>query len=149
MKRRWLFPDVKKIAARRYLILLLAVLCLFAGVSRVFAEQPTAGDRSTSAPICDAAESENYITKTSGQFLRGFVNLSLCWVELFNQPVVAHREGRSAIAGILPGLGHTLLRGAQGVGEMIICPVPRMEKTGSFPVIAKDCSLGVVGLEER
>lgn len=102
------------------------------------------------APICDAAESEDYITKTSGQFLRGVVNLAFCWVELFNQPVVAYREGRSVPAGFIKGIGHTLLRGGKGLGEALLCWDPRDPKSGTYPrPIADDCAFGILGLEER
>ena len=111
--------------------------------------RPAFADTTPGAALCNAAESEDYLTKASGQLLRGVTNLCFCWVELFNQPVVAYREGRGVAGGILPGVGHTLLRGAQGLGEMVIFPVPRQEKTGSFPKFADDCALGVVGLEER
>lgn len=102
------------------------------------------------APICDAADSEDYLTRTSGQFLRGVVNLAFCWVELLNQPAVAYREGRNVPVGFFKGIGHTLLRGARGLGEALLCWDPRDPASGTFHApIANDCALGILGLEGR
>ena len=104
----------------------------------------------STAPICDAAESEDYITRTSGQFLRGIVNLSCCWVELFNQPVVAYREGRNVPIGFVKGIGYMLLRGGKGLGETFLCWDPRDPKSGNFPKpLSNDCAFGILGLEDR
>ncbi len=111
--------------------------------------RPAFADKTPDAALCDAAESENYLTKASGQLLRGTTNLCFCWVELFNQPVVAYREGRGVFGGILPAFGHTLKRGAEGLGELLLFAAPRTEKTGAYPKFADDCALGVVGLEAR
>lgn len=114
------------------------------------APTPTAKHAHSTAPICDAAESDDYITKTSGQFFRGIVNLSCCWVELFNQPVVAYREGRNVPVGFVKGIGHTLLRGGKGLGETLLCWDPRDPKSGNFPKpLSNDCAFGVLGLEDR
>ena len=44
--------------------------------------------RAETISICEAASSDDYLTKTSGQFLRGTSNLSLCWLEMIRQPVL-------------------------------------------------------------
>lgn len=116
---------------------------------RPAAAEPAAPEKPP-APICDAADSEDYLTKTSGQFLRGVTNLSLCWVELFHQPVVTVEEGGNVVTGLFKGIGHTLLRGAKGLGEALLCWDPRDPKTGSFHApLSKDCALGILGLEGR
>ena len=111
---------------------------------------PAAEPPHSPAPICDAAESEDYITKTSGQFLRGAVNLGFCWVELFNQPVVAYREGHSVPFGFVKGVGCMILRGGKGLGEFLLCWDPRDPKNDSFPKpLSNDCAFGILGLEDR
>lgn len=121
------------------------LLCL----PRTALAEPVTTDSAAAAPICEAAESEDYLTKASGQLLRGVANLCFCWVELFNQPVVARREGRSIVGGFFVGIGHTVLRGAKGLGEVVIFPAPRIGHAQSYPTLADDCALGVVGLEAR
>lgn len=112
--------------------------------------RPAFADKTPDAPLCDAAESEDYITKASGQLLRGATNLCLCWVELFNQPVVAYREGRNVPFGFVKGIGHTLLRGGKGLGEMLLFWDTRDPKSGNLPrPLSDDCALGVLGLEAR
>lgn len=114
------------------------------------AEPPVPGKVGVSAPICDAADSEDYLTKTSGQFLRGVVNLAFCWVELFNQPAVAYREGRNVPVGFAKGIGHTVLRGGRGLAEALVCWDPRDPKSGTYhKPFANDCALGILGLEGR
>ena len=130
--------------------LLIAGSLLYPAEAALAEPEPPAKHVHSSAPICDAAESEEYITKTSGQFLRGIVNLSCCWVELFNQPVVAYREGRNVPIGFVKGIGYTLLRGGKGLGETLLCWDPRDQKSGNFPKpLSNDCAFGILGLEDR
>jgi len=98
--------------------------------------------------LCEAASSDDYLTKSSGQFLRGTVNLSFCWLELFNQPAQEMHAGGDLFTGLFKGFTQTVRRGAQGIGELMTFPAPR-QPDGSFPVIATDCSLGVLNLEEQ
>ncbi len=132
----------------RLIPVLLIAGSLLQPVRLASAEPPVAAR--DSAPICDAAESENYLTRTSGQFLRGVVNLGFCWVELFNQPAVAYREGRNVPIGAVKGIGHTLLRGGKGLGEALLCWDPRNPQSGTYhKPFSDDCAFGILGLEER
>lgn len=97
--------------------------------------------------LCEAASSDDYLTKSSGQFLRGTANVSLCWLELFHQPAQEMRSGGDIFTGIFKGFTHTIRRGAQGIGELMTFPAPR-QPDGSFPIIADDCALGALNLED-
>jgi len=105
--------------------------------------------RAETITVCEAASSDDYLTKTSGQFLRGTANLSLCWLEMIHQPVIEVRGGNNLFVGLFKGVGHTLLRAAEGVGELVTFPVPQQDKDGSFPHIANDCAFGIAGLENH
>ena len=105
--------------------------------------------RAETLTVCEAASSDDYLTKTSGQFLRGTANLSLCWLEMIHQPVLESRAGGNLLVGLFKGAGHTFLRAVQGVGELVTFPVPQREPEGNFPHIANDCAFGAVGLEDH
>ncbi len=105
--------------------------------------------RAETLTVCEAASSDDYLTKTSGQFLRGTANLSLCWLEMIRQPVIEVRSGNNLLIGLFKGVGHTLLRGAKGLGELLTFPVPQRNEDGSFPHIANDCAFGTAGLEDH
>ena len=100
--------------------------------------------------LCSAADSDNYITKASGQFARGIVNMGLCWVELIHQPglELEPEMGGNLFRGLGRGVGHTLLRAAKGVGDLFTAFLPPHDD-GTYEVIVNDCAFGILGLEER
>lgn len=98
--------------------------------------------------ICQAASSDDYVTKLSGQFIRGASNLAFCWVELFNQPIRAAKQNNGVIKGVGRGVRETVSRAASGVGELVTAPLPRA-KDGTYLHTAESCPYGVLGLEER
>lgn len=98
--------------------------------------------------ICQAASSDDYVTKLSGQFIRGASNLAFCWVELFHQPFRAAKENSGVIKGVGRGVRETVSRAASGVGELVTAPLPR-SKDGTYLHTAESCPYGVLGLEER
>ncbi|MBI3333527.1 MAG: hypothetical protein HYZ93_05500 [Candidatus Omnitrophica bacterium] len=98
--------------------------------------------------VCSAAGSESYTTKAVGQLARGAANTGMCWVEMVNQPVKEVKGGGNVLIGVGKGVGHTCLRLAQGVGEIITCPMPKA-KDGKYTQIADGCPLGVMGVTDR
>lgn len=124
-----------------------SVLCLTWALGILLRVDPAASLAAESAPICDAAETEDYLTKASGQILRGTVNTTLCWLELVNQPVLEIRRG-GFIWGIPKGIGHAFLRFACGAGEILLAFSPA-DREGQYLHLARDCSFGILGLEER
>lgn len=106
--------------------------------------------RADTATICEAAEADDYLSKTSGQFLRGATNLGFCWLEMIHQPALeARSERRNLFLGLLNGIGRTGLRAVKGLGDLATCVAPHRDKDGNFPRVARDCAFGAVGLEER
>lgn len=100
--------------------------------------------------LCSAADSDSYITKASGQFTRGIVNMGFCWIELIHQPGLELKPemGGNLFRGLGRGVGHTLLRAAKGVGDIFTAFLPPHED-GTYEVIVHDCAFGIMGLEER
>src|SRR3989338_8006939 len=99
--------------------------------------------------LCDAASSDDSLTKTSGQFLRGAANIGFCWLEMIHQPAREARSGGNLFTGLAKGVGHSFLRVAKGAGDIVLCASPRRNKEGTFPSVSQDCALGSVGLENR
>ena len=126
-----------------------SLFALTAAVAILCAAGPAWAVKRKPAPNCDAAESDDFLTKASGLLLRGATNIAFGWVELFRQPILAKEEGRGPITAIGKGIGRTVLRELQGVGEICLIPAPKQEKTGEYPTLADDCALGAAGLEGR
>lgn len=100
--------------------------------------------------ICDAADSDDYLTKASGQFLRGATNLGFCWVELFHQPALEAKSGNGNLFyGVAKGVGHTAVRALKGVGDIATFVAPHRYEDGTFAAVADDCAFGSAGLEAR
>lgn len=101
------------------------------------------------ATLCDASASDDYLTKASGQFLRGTANTAFCWLELAHQPVMEWKVGqRNLFVGIGKGIFHSLKRGSQGIWELAIFWSPR-DTDGKFARVADDCALGLARLEPQ
>ena len=132
---------------KRILQGIVLVLVLGMAVSS-FAGTGSESSSKGSCAVCNAAGSDQYWTKAGGQLSRGVANTGLCWVELVNQPVKEIKGGGNVVYGIASGVGHTCLRLAQGIGEIITCPTPRA-KDGKYTQMANGCPLGVVGLTNR
>ncbi len=98
--------------------------------------------------ICQAASSDDYVTKLSGQFIRGLSNVAFCWVELFHQPFIAAKQNNGVIKGVGRGVRETASRAVCGVGELFTAPLPPA-KDGTYLHTAESCPYGVLGLEER
>ncbi len=99
--------------------------------------------------MCEAAESDHYLTKAGGMFMRGAANAGLCWLEFFHQPMKAAEEGDSILLGTLKGPLYALIRAGQGAGDMLLALAPP-NREGEYPRVASgDCTLGILGLEER
>ena len=106
--------------------------------------------RAETSSLCDASSSDDYLTKTSGQFLRGTTDIGFCWLEMIHQPAVEWRsERKNLFAGVAKGIGHTFLRVVKGVGDIATCASPHRDPDGVFPSVAHDCAFGTVGLEDR
>ncbi len=86
--------------------------------------------------ICDGTTSDSWGVKATTTLTRGVANTGLCWMELVNQPMKAAKGGENVVIGFGKGIGHTLLRGVKGVGEIVTAPLPKA-KDGSQ--IATDC----------
>jgi hypothetical protein len=98
--------------------------------------------------ICQAASSDDYVTKLSGQFIRGASNLVFCWLELFNQPYRAAKNNTGVIKGVGRGVRETIARGFSGAGEILTAPTHRC-KDGTYLHLIDSCPYGLLGLEER
>ena len=105
--------------------------------------------RAETISICDAASSDDYLTKTSGQFLRGATNIGFCWLEMIHQPELEIRSGGNLLVGVAKGVGHSLLRVVKGIGDIATCASPHRDQDGTFPSVTQDCAFGSVGLEDR
>ena len=105
--------------------------------------------RAETVSICDAASADDYLTKASGQFLRGATDIGFCWLEMIHQPALEARGNRNLFAGIAKGVGHTFLRIVKGVGDIATCIAPHRDEEGRFPRVASDCAFGAVGLEDH
>ncbi len=99
--------------------------------------------------LCDAASSDDYLTKTSGRFLRGTANIGFCWLEMIHQPALEAKSGGNLFAGLAKGVGHSFLRVVKGIGDIATCASPLRDEDGTFPSVTRDCALGSVGLEDR
>ena len=99
--------------------------------------------------LCDAASSDDYLTKTSGQFLRGASNIGFCWLEMIHQPALEARSGGNLFAGLAKGVGHSLLRVVKGIGDIATCASPHRDENNAFPAVTQDCVFGSVGLEDH
>jgi len=127
---------------RRFLLF----LCLFSVVSG-WRALPC---RAETISVCDAAASDDYLTKTSGQFLRGTTGIAFCWLELIHQPALEWRsERKNLFIGAAKGVGHTFLRIVKGIGDIATCASPHRDEDGGFPSVTQDCPFGSVGLEDR
>ena len=105
--------------------------------------------RAETISICDAASADDYLTKASGQFLRGTTSIGFCWLEMIHQPALEARGNRNLLAGIAKGVGHTFLRVVKGVGDIATCIAPHRDEEGGFPRFSNDCAFGAVGFEDR
>ena len=105
--------------------------------------------RAETISICDAASSDDYLTKASGQFLRGVTNIGFCWLEMIHQPEMEIRSRGNPLIGVARGAGHTFLRVVKGLGDIATCISPHRNQDGAFPSVTQDCALGAVGLEDR
>ena len=94
--------------------------------------------------LCNAAESDGYLTQVGGKLGRGLANGLLGWTELFVQPVKASHAHEGLAVGIDRGIGNMLKRTVVGIGEFFTCWT-----WPGTPVWAKDCSLGVMGMTGR
>lgn len=111
------------------------VLAIVFGLSAVAL---AAGD----CPVCTNTASDNHLVKTGSQLTRGAANTGLCWTELANQPAKEMKAGGNVVIGVAKGLGHTCLRAAKGLGEIVTAPMPKA-KDGSQ--IATDCPVCMWG----
>ena len=105
--------------------------------------------RAETLSVCDAASSDDYLTKASGQFLRGATNIGFCWLEMIHQPALEAHRGGNLFAGIFRGMGHTALRVVKGMGDLSTFLAPHRDEEGAFPHVAQDCAFGAAGLEDR
>ena len=105
--------------------------------------------RAETISFCDAASSDDYLTKASGQFLRGTTDLGFCWLEMIHQPALEAHPGGNLLYGVCKGAGHTMLRFVKGLGDLATCIAPHRDEDGAFPRVSNDCAFGAVGLEDR
>jgi len=133
---------------KRILQGMVVVMILGLAVSSFAGTAASSRSSGSSCAVCNAAASDSYPNKVGGQLTRGVANTGLCWVELVNQPVKEVKGGGNVVYGIASGVGHTCLRLAQGIGEIVTCPTPRA-KDGKYTQIADGCPLGVMGLTDR
>src|SRR3989338_5175085 len=122
-------------------------LCVFS----VIAGWQTTPSRAETISLCDAASSDDYLTKTSGRFLRGAANIGFCWLEMIHQPALEAKkevEEANLFVGLGKGVGHSLFRVVKGIGDVVTCASPFRDEDGTFPSFIHDCSFGSVGLED-
>lgn len=125
---------------------LLLSLCVFSAI----AGWQTTPSWAETISLCDAASSDDYLTKTSGRFLRGAANIGFCWLEMIHQPALeAKKDDANLFVGLAKGVGHSLLRVVKGIGDVITCASPFRDEDGTFPSVVRDCAFGSVGLEDR
>ena len=116
----------------RILIALLALGMVNTAVP-VFADEGPG----TGCAICSKTTSDHWGTKAGSTLIRGVANTGGCWLEMANQPMKEMKSGtHNPVIGVLKGVGHTFIRLAQGVGEILTSPLPKA-KDGSQ--IATDC----------
>ena len=120
----------------RILIALLALGMVNTAVP-VFAGDGSSGASTSSCSICSKITSDQWGTKAGYTLVRGVANTGGCWLEMANQPMKEMKSGtHNPVIGVLKGVGHTFIRLAQGVGEILTSPLPKA-KDGSQ--IATDC----------
>ena len=94
---------------------------------------------SHSCSICNGTTSNSWGVKTGSQLARGVANAGGCWLEMARQPMNEMKNGtHNPVIGVLKGVGHTFIRLAKGVGEILTAPLPKA-KDGSQ--IATDCPM--------
>jgi len=92
----------------------------------------------TGCSVCDGVESDNHLVKTGSQFTRGLANVALSWLEMFRQPKEEIDNSGNVLVGVGEGVGHTFLRLAKGLGEMIVSPLPHAKDDSR---IATNCPI--------
>ncbi|PIQ83115.1 MAG: hypothetical protein COV76_00175 [Candidatus Omnitrophica bacterium CG11_big_fil_rev_8_21_14_0_20_64_10] len=75
--------------------------------------------------IGKSGKREAYLPHSAKKLARGVSNLGLCWTELLYQPGKAIHDNEPMIYGLGRGVGRTLLRAAQGAGEILTFPLPQ------------------------
>lgn len=118
---------------RRILMVGLITSALSAWTAPAFADE---GATSSGCAICEGTKSDNHLTKTGCQLVRGVTNAGGCWLELANQPRKEMAGGGNVLVGVGKGIGHTCLRLVKGCAEIVTAPMPHA-KDGSQ--IATDC----------
>ena len=121
---------------KRFLIALLALGMVSTAVPAFAGTGEVSG--SSSCPVCSKTTSDSWGTKAGYTLTRGVANTGGCWLEMANQPMKEKKAGGNLVIGTLKGVGHTFIRLAQGVGEIITSPLPKA-KDGSQ--IATDCPM--------
>jgi uncharacterized protein YndB with AHSA1/START domain len=124
-------------------LLLVALTVSLIGLSA----SPAAAYAPGNCPICTRTVSDDHFTKVGATFARGVGNLGLGWMDLIRQPSRERKEGRMGWAlGMGKGVGHTAMRMFRGVGDIVMCPLPKA-KDGSQ--LAKSCPLCMMESEEE
>jgi putative exosortase-associated protein (TIGR04073 family) len=83
-----------------------------------------AGLAAAGCAICEGVESENHAAKTGHQLTRGVANAGLSWMEMVRQPKQELNNDGNILVGLAEGVGHTFIRLAKGLGEVITAPFP-------------------------
>ena len=73
--------------------------------------------RAETISLCDAASSDDYLTKTSGQFLRGTTGIAFCWLEMIGQPAAEVRSGGNVVTGGFPSVTRDCPFGSVGLED--------------------------------
>ncbi len=105
-------------------------LCL---VSRLYAEVP--GERNEDKIIYapKAVDAQKFTLKRTpvNKLVRGFVNTTLCWAELFAQPIKVSKERNPGVGltiGLVEGVFVSAVRCATGIFDVVTCLIPPYDR---------------------
>ncbi|OGX45820.1 MAG: hypothetical protein A3G38_00375 [Omnitrophica WOR_2 bacterium RIFCSPLOWO2_12_FULL_51_8] len=65
------------------------------------------------------------------KLVRGFVNMTLCWAELFAQPIKVSKERNPGVGltlGLVEGVFLSALRAATGLFDTVTCLIPPYDR---------------------
>ena len=99
----------------------------------------SAEDRPTTCPICGrtVAATTAYPEKAGSTLVRGAANTIFGWTELIQQPVAAAKSDGNVFTGLAQGVGHTVKRTLNGLGDVLTFWTPKLH--GQYVHFATDC----------
>ena len=121
----------------RGVVALVGFVLMLAGSPSVNAAE----ERTVVCPICNRARSESaaYGEKVGHTLARGTANALLGWTEIIRQPAQEAKAGGNVFTGMAKGVVQSVKRTAVGVGEVLTCWTPKVQK--HYVHFAQDCPL--------